>query len=173
MWRGLIPKASLCRDSGLLTICSVNLFISLLTVQGKPNKAPCLMSYCSSFSGDLRNPTKYSKDHRICLFQLAEILALGIGRDGEGIFAHSLVKTLSRMLYLTWCANRNKMRIRPGCPGCQSNNVMDTKEPKEILGPWWLWPVPQRLTGKSFTLVHYSRMQTYLQVLPWLSTPLF
>lgn len=37
-----IPAVTLCRDSGLLNIYSVNLFISLLTVQGKPNKAPCL-----------------------------------------------------------------------------------------------------------------------------------
>lgn len=51
MWQGLIPKARLWRDSGLVNIYSVNLFISLLTVQGKANKAPCLMS-CSSFSGD-------------------------------------------------------------------------------------------------------------------------
>lgn len=58
------------------------------------------MSCGSSFSADLRNPTKYSKDHRICLFQLAEILALGTGQRWEGIFAHPLVKTLPRMLYL-------------------------------------------------------------------------
>lgn len=163
--RGLIPKARLCRDSGPLNIYSVNLFISLLTVQGKPNKAPCLMSCGSSFSADLRNPTKYSKDHRICLFQLAEILALGTGQRWEGIFAHPLVKTLPRMLYLILWAKRNKMRIRLEYPGCQSNNITDTKEPKAVLGPWWLWPDPQRLTGKNLTLVHCSRVQ-YLQASP-------
>lgn len=37
------------------------------------------MSCLPSFSGDLYNPTKYSKDHRTLLFQFAEILALRTG----------------------------------------------------------------------------------------------
>lgn len=86
-----------CRDSGLLNVYSANLFISLLTVQGKPNKVPCLMSGCSSFSGDLYNPIKYSKDHRILLFQIVEILAL---RTGECALKAEMVKTFQPFLPL-------------------------------------------------------------------------
>lgn len=44
------------------------------------------------FSGDLYNPTKYTKDHRILLFQTAEILAL---RTGECRSKAEVVKTLA------------------------------------------------------------------------------
>lgn len=42
MNQDLDPVATLCRDSGLLNVYSVNPLISLLIVQGKPNKVPCL-----------------------------------------------------------------------------------------------------------------------------------
>lgn len=42
MKQDLVPATTLCRDSGLLSIYSVNPLISLLIVQGKPNKVPCL-----------------------------------------------------------------------------------------------------------------------------------
>lgn len=66
MWQDLITVATLCRDSGLLNIYSVNLLISLLIVQGKPNKGPCL-SQLLLMQVNLCNPTKHSKNQGILL----------------------------------------------------------------------------------------------------------
>lgn len=178
VWQDLAPMGSLCRDSGLLNIYSANLSISLLTVQGKPNKAPCLMSCLPSFSGELYNPTKYSKDHKTLLFQTAEILALRTGEckskaEMEDIYISQSFLPLGKQKPFLVCCTPSYGQIETewqtdtGCPGRRSNNVMDIKKPEDSWRPWGLWPELQRYTEKNFTLVLCSQSRgIYISKLP-------